>query len=179
MRIRTSPGQRPGHGLTPAMAASVMPCGVCAQMSLDLADPGSETQLALWSRRSVRLLRWFGPLLIVTGVLGFLLPPHLTLMSGATAYNVFHIVAGFVAIAVLMTESGRAAAAFNLGFGLLDLWQAVAGLFSIFPADLFALRPADHLVHVVVGGALVWVGARALGSAEGGRVSTMEPRFRA
>jgi hypothetical protein len=122
----------------------------------------STGQQDIWSRRSRKLLRWFGPLLVVTGALGFLVPPHLSLMSGATPYNVFHVVAGLVAIAVFLTGQEWAAAAFNVTFGFIDLWQAVAGMLSIFPADLFALRPADHVVHTVAGAILVVVGGRAL-----------------
>ena len=48
--------------------------------------------------------------------------------------------------------------AFNLIFGAIDLYQAVAGLTGWFPAQLFALRPADHVVHVVIGLFLVGLG---------------------
>ena len=39
-----------------------------------------------------------------------------------------------------------------------DLYQALAGLTGWFPAQLFGLRQADHVVHVLIGFFLVGVG---------------------
>lgn len=111
-----------------------------------------------WVKRNVQVLTVFGPLLILTGVLGFVLPPELSLMSGAAAYNVFHLLAGAIAVALVLSRRAAAAVTFNVAFGVFDLWQAVAGLTGLFPAQLFALKPADHVVHVVVGALLVGVG---------------------
>ena len=47
-----------------------------------------------WATRNVQLLSLFAPLLLLAGVLGFVVPAHLSLMSGAPAYNVFHLIAG-------------------------------------------------------------------------------------
>lgn len=116
-----------------------------------------------WERWNFRLLAVFAPVLILTGVAGFLMPSRLTLMSGATPYNVFHIVCGVVGAVLVMARRARAVAGFNLGFGAIDLYQAVAGFTALFPAHLFALRPADHVVHVVLGLLLVVVGGRGLG----------------
>ena len=76
-------------------------------------------------------------------------------MSGAVPYDVFHIVFGSVGIAIVLARSARGAIFFNLGFGLADLYQAFAGLMGLFPASLFRLRPADHVVHVALGLLLV------------------------
>jgi hypothetical protein len=111
-----------------------------------------------WAARNSQVLRVFAPILIVTGVLGFLLPSHLSLMSGAPPYNVFHLLAGCVGLAIVLQGSLVAASAFNLIFGCIDLYQAVAGLTGLFPASWFALRPADHVVHVAIGLFLVGVG---------------------
>jgi hypothetical protein len=111
-----------------------------------------------WNRR---LLLIFAPVLILTGIGGFLIPPRLALMSGAAPYNIFHIVAGFVGLGAWWWGS-RPAAGFNLMFGLVDLWLAVAGMTGWFPSALFQLRPADHLVHVLVGLLLVVVGGRTI-----------------
>ena len=111
-----------------------------------------------WATRSQQVLRVFAPVLIVTGVLGFVLPSHLSLMSGAAPYNVFHLLAGAVGVAILLQGSLPAAAAFNFVFGCIDLYQALAGLTGLFPARWFALRPADHVVHLVIGLFLVGVG---------------------
>jgi hypothetical protein len=114
----------------------------------------------VWQRRSRWLLQLFAPVLILTGIAGFLVPPHMALMSGACPYNVFHLCAGALGVALAFSKSARAAAAFNVGFGAIDLYQAAAGVAGLFPAGLFALRPADHVVHVVLGVLLMVVGWR-------------------
>jgi hypothetical protein len=112
---------------------------------------------------NLRVLGVFGPVLIATGIAGFLIPPRLALMSGAPAYNVFHIVFGVVGTALVLTSGARAAAAFNLGFGALDLYQMAAGVVGFFPARAFRYKTADHVVHAVLGLALAavgWMGTR-------------------
>jgi hypothetical protein len=111
-----------------------------------------------WGRRNLRLLAVFGPVLIATGVAGLTLPPALSLMSAVAPYDVFHIIFGTLGLAIVLARSARFAALFNLGFGAVDLYQAVAGVVGFFPARTFALRPADHVVHVVLGLLLVGFG---------------------
>ena len=110
----------------------------------------------------MRLLSVFAVVLVIAGVAGMLVPPELALMSGALPYDVFHISFGALGIGIVLARAARAAAVFNLGFGLCDLYQALAGVLGIFPAAVFALRPADHVVHVVLGLLLVTFGARGL-----------------
>jgi len=113
---------------------------------------------ASWVTRNTQVLLVFAPVLVLTGVLGFVLPAHLSLMSGAAPYNVFHMLAGAVGLGILARRSLSGAIVFNLVFGCIDLWQAVAGVTGLFPARWFALRPADHVVHVVIGAGLLAVG---------------------
>ena len=113
-----------------------------------------------WARRTLWLAGLFGPLLVLTGVAGLLLPPRLSLMSNAVPYDVFHIAFGALAIALVAARSARGAALFNAGFGAVDLYQALAGVTGLFPAAAFQLRPADHAVHVLFGLLLVLVGVR-------------------
>jgi hypothetical protein len=118
-----------------------------------------------WGRRNLRLLAFFGPVLIATGAAGLLLPPPPTavapmMMSNARPYDVFHIAFGLLGLALVVARRARGAALFNLGFGAFDLYQAAAGLLGIFPAGVFQLRPADHVVHAVLGAWLVGFGAR-------------------
>ena len=117
-----------------------------------------------WARRNLLLLAVFGPVLIATGIGGLVLPPELALMSNAPPYDIFHIAFGALGLALVLARSARGAALFNSIFGAIDLYQAVAGVVGIFPAGVFALRPADHVVHVVLGLLLVGVGARFFSS---------------
>ncbi len=111
-----------------------------------------------WALVNARVLGVFGPVLIVTGIGGFLIPPRFALMSGAPAYNVFHIVFGVIGTALVLAKTVAGIAVFNLGFGLVDLYQAVAGLVGFFPARQFRYKPADHVAHVVLGLVLAGVG---------------------
>jgi hypothetical protein len=128
-----------------------------SQTDLDSPPPVAPPR-ADWGRRNLRLLAVFGPLLIVTGVSGLLLPPGLSLMSGAAPYDIFHILFGALGLAIVLSRSAHWAALFNLGFGAVDLYQALAGAVGFFPAGPFGLRPADHVVHVLFGLLLVAFG---------------------
>lgn len=116
-----------------------------------------------WALVNSRVLAVFGPVLILTGISGFLIPPRFALMSGAPAYNVFHIVFGMIGTALVVANSAVGSAVFNLGFGVADVYQALAGATGAFPARQFRYKPADHIVHVVIGLALAavgWMGLR-------------------
>jgi hypothetical protein len=117
-----------------------------------------------WQKRNLFVLSLFAPILVLTGALGLILPPNPRLMSNAGPYDIFHIVAGSVGIGLVLARWARGAARFNFVFGLIDLWQLLAGLTGLFPAALFALQPADHIVHLVIGLPLTivgWLGVRA------------------
>ena len=111
-----------------------------------------------WSRWNVRLLAVFAPILIATGIRGLLAPGAPGPMSSAIPYDVFHIVFGALGLGLVLRRVPRGPARFNLGFGLVDLYQALAGALGLFPAHLFALRPGDHVVHLLLGALLVVVG---------------------
>jgi hypothetical protein len=113
-------------------------------------------------RRSQLVLAVFAPLLILTGGLGLVVPARYALLSGALPYDFFHIAAGVLGVSALRSRRPAAIAWFNLGFGLVDLWQAAAGVLGLPPARLFDLGLADDVVHVLFGAALTLIGARAL-----------------
>jgi hypothetical protein len=110
-----------------------------------------------WPRWNVRVAAGFGAVLILTGASG-LVTPDAGLMSQAVPYDVFHIGFGVLGLSLGLRRRAGPCALFNLGFGAVDLYQVVAGLTGVFPAHLFALRPADHAVHLVLGALLVAVG---------------------
>ena len=111
-----------------------------------------------WALVNSRVLVVFGPVLILTGIAGFLIPPRFALMSGAPAYNLFHIAFGVLGTVLVLAGSRRGIAVFNLGFGAADVYQAIAGVAGWFPARQFRYKRADHVVHVVLGLALAGVG---------------------
>src|SRR5690348_15514215 len=106
-------------------------------------------------------LKIFAPILIVAGVLGFLTPPRLALMSGAAEYNIFHLAFGALGLALAFSGRDRLARYFNIGFGLVDLYQAVASFAGLFPKAIFKWTTADDVLHVVIGLVLVGVGVLA------------------
>lgn len=101
------------------------------------------------------VLTIFAPVLILTGALGFVLPPGP--MSAAPAYNVFHIVFGLLGGAAVLSRRPGLIRAFNLGFGVIDLYQALASFLHLFPEKYFQWKTADDVLHVVLGVALVAV----------------------
>ncbi|MDP2275246.1 MAG: hypothetical protein Q8K32_31160 [Archangium sp.] len=110
---------------------------------------------------NLQVLRVFAPILIVVGILGFVLPPAASVTSGAAPYNVFHLVFGVIGLGCVFSGKLNAVRAFNLGFGLIDLYQAVASLTDLWPRSLFKWTRVDDALHVVVGALLV---AFALGA---------------
>ena len=109
-----------------------------------------------------KTLMVLGPLLLLTGIAGFVIPERYSLMSGATPYNLFHIVFGSLGLLIVMTNSDRWASAFNLIFGLIDLYQALASVVGLAPIQYFHWTYADDVVHVLLGFALVLIGGYGL-----------------
>ena len=99
----------------------------------------------------------FAPLLILTGILGFVIPAKKGLTSGAPAYNIFHIIFGLAGI-IIATHHYDYIRAFNIGFGLIDLYQWAANRLDLFPKKYFQWKRADDVLHIVIGAALVLIG---------------------
>ncbi len=100
----------------------------------------------------------FAVILIIVGVAGFLIPPALTLTSGAPPYNLFHIFFGLVGLAIVLSQNEAGASSFNAGFGLIDLYQALASYFHLPPEKYFLWTRADDILHILIGAALVIIG---------------------
>ena len=102
----------------------------------------------------------FAPLLILTGILGFVIPRDKSLTSGAPAYNIFHILFGLGGI-MIATHHYEYIRAFNIGFGAIDLYQAAASFLHLPPEKIFRWKRADDVLHIVIGVALVLIGCFA------------------
>ncbi len=100
----------------------------------------------------------FAPLLILVGLGGFMLPADQSLTSGAPAYNVFHIFFGLIGLIVFWSKSEWMASLFNLGFGLIDLYQALASYLNLPPERYFLWTRADDILHIIIGLSLVLIG---------------------
>ena len=109
-----------------------------------------------------KTLTVFAPLLILTGIAGFVIPEQYSLMSGAAPYNLFHIFFGAVGLLVLMTKSELFASVFNFGFGLIDLYQVLASVVGLTPIEYFHWTFVDDVAHVLIGFALVIIGGFGL-----------------
>lgn len=96
--------------------------------------------------------------LVAAGVLGFALSPGTGLTSAAAPYNVFHLAFGALGGATALWGRAGHARAFNAGFGLIDLYQALASAKGLFPAAYFLYHRADDVIHVILGALLVLVG---------------------
>jgi hypothetical protein len=83
-------------------------------------------------------------------------------MSGAAPYNLFHIIFGCIGLLVTMTNNDALASSFNVGFGLIDLYQVLASVIGLAPIQYFHWTYADDVLHVLIGFALVIIGGRGL-----------------
>jgi hypothetical protein len=104
----------------------------------------------------------FAPILILAGVAGFLIPVQQSLTSGAPAYNIFHLVFGALGLVLVCLASERLVSLFNAGFGLIDLYQALASRLDLFPGQYFLWTKVDDILHILIGLALVIIGAYGL-----------------
>ena len=104
------------------------------------------------------------PLLLLTGIAGFLIPERYSLMSGAAPYNLFHLIFGAIGLVLLQTKNDVVASAFNLGFGLIDLYQVLASVVGLTPIEYFHWTFVDDVTHVILGFALVLIGGYGLQS---------------
>jgi len=107
-------------------------------------------------------VRWvlgvFAPLLVLVGVLGFLKPDAEGATSTAPAYNAFHLAFGLLGLAVVVWGDPGAVRTFLIGFGVVDLYQALASRLHWFPEASFRWTPTDDLLHLVIGVALIAAG---------------------
>ena len=100
----------------------------------------------------------FAPILVIVGILGFVIPPDKAATSGAPRYNIFHIVFGSIGIVLALAGNDAAIRTFNIGFGSLDLYQAIASRRHWWPEKVFRWTKVDDLLHIVIGLALVVIG---------------------
>jgi len=103
-----------------------------------------------------------GPLLLLTGIAGFVIPERYSLMSSAAPYNLFHIIFGSIGLLLTMANNDLLASAFNLGFGLIDLYQVLASVVGLAPIQYFHWTYGDDVVHVLLGFALMFIGGYGL-----------------
>src|SRR5256885_11043526 len=102
------------------------------------------------------------PLLMLTGIAGFLIPERYSPLSGATPYNLFHLIFGAIGLLLLSAKNDLWASLFNFLFGLIDLYQVLASVVGLTPIQYFHWTYADDVVHVLLGFALVIIGGYGL-----------------
>ena len=100
----------------------------------------------------------FAPILILTGVAGFLIPAEHSLTSGAPPYNIFHIVFGAIGLIFVWSRKEHLISSFNAGFGLIDLYQALASYLNLPPKNYFLWTTVDDILHILIGLTLVIIG---------------------
>lgn len=122
------------------------------------------TKKVLFIQKSLNqiTLTIFAPLLILVGVAGFVTPKDLALTSGAPAYNIFHLVFGFLGLLLLWLKREWLISLFNTGFGLIDLYQALASYADLPAKQYFLWTGVDDILHVVIGMALFVIGLYGL-----------------
>jgi hypothetical protein len=111
-----------------------------------------------------KTLMVLAPLLVLTAIAGFVIPERYSLMSGAAPYNIFHLIFGTIGLLLMSTKSELLASSFNLGFGLIDLYQVLASVVGLTPIQYFHWTYIDDVVHVLLGFALVIIGGQGIRS---------------
>lgn len=104
----------------------------------------------------------FAPVLVIAGIAGFLVPPEQSLTSGAPAYNVFHLIFGAFGLLLVWARRELWLSWFNFGFGLIDLYQALASVIHLPPEEYFRWTKVDDILHVLIGLTLVTIGSYGL-----------------
>jgi len=102
------------------------------------------------------------PLLMLTGIAGFVIPEQYSLMSGATPYNLFHLIFGAIGLLLMQTKNDLWASLFNFGFGLIDLYQVLASVVGLTPIQYVHWTYADDVAHVLLGFGLTIIGGYGL-----------------
>ena len=102
----------------------------------------------------------FAPVLILAGISGFIMPEQPT--STAPAYNIFHICFGALGFVFVLMKSDHLVRGFNIGFGAIDLYQALASMIGLFPERFFRWTAVDDLLHIIIGAGLVLIGIYGL-----------------
>ncbi|HSK62848.1 MAG TPA: hypothetical protein VK893_03375 [Pyrinomonadaceae bacterium] len=109
-----------------------------------------------------KTLAVLAPLLMLTGIAGFVIPERFSLLSGAVPYNIFHLIFGAIGLLLLTTKNDLWASLFNFGFGLIDLYQVLASVVGLTPIQYFLWTYFDDVVHVILGFALTIIGGYGL-----------------
>lgn len=105
-----------------------------------------------------KTLMIIAPLLLLTGIAGFLIPEQYSLMSGAAPYNMFHLIFGALGLLLISAKHDLLASSFNFGFGLIDLYQVLASVVGLTPIEYFHWTYFDDVIHVILGFALALIG---------------------
>lgn len=71
----------------------------------------------------------------------------------------FHLCFGVIGLVVLSTRKQFLISFFNAGFGLIDIYQAVASYLYLPPGQYFHWTRIDDVVHILIGLALVIIGS--------------------
>ena len=108
----------------------------------------------------------FAPLLVLVGVAGFLVPARLSLTSGAPPYNLFHIFFGVLGLILVLSKRESLIRGFNIVFGLIDLYQALASYLHLAPQQYFLWTRVDDLLHILIGLILVIIGCYGITKGE-------------
>ncbi len=76
-------------------------------------------------------------------------------------YSVSLIKSNDLGLGILYLNNELASRSFNIGFGLIDLYQLLANRLGLFPQNYFRWTSVDDVLHLVIGGILVLIGVFA------------------
>ena len=111
----------------------------------------------MFSKLNVVALAILAPVLLLSGVIG-LVSPGAQSTSDALAYQIFHLVFGATGLWLVLSRNVSRVRGFNIGFGLIDLYQAVASHLQLFPDRFFRWTSTDDALHIAIGVGLLAIG---------------------
>ena len=109
------------------------------------------------ARLNLATLAILSPVLMLSGVIGLVNPGYQS-TSDAPAYQIFHILFGAAGVRLVFSNNATRARWFNVGFGLIDLYQALASYLHLFPDRLFRWTSTDDALHTAIGLGLLLIG---------------------
>jgi len=65
------------------------------------------------------------------------------------------MVFGVIGLKLVFAKNQNQIRAFNICFGLIDLYQALASFMNWFPENYFQWKIADDILHLIIGAVLV------------------------
>ncbi|MBX4211678.1 MAG: DUF4383 domain-containing protein [Candidatus Yanofskybacteria bacterium] len=103
------------------------------------------------------IVRLYGIVFVVVGIIGFFNDPVFGLFEVDTAHNLVHLVSGLLALIMSRSEGGARTYAklFGIVYGVVTVWGFLNGSGQVLGMDT---NGADNILHLILTLPLLYVG---------------------